>query len=137
MAGSDPKRWSSGSAELSAWRSVSFDLDGTFADTSTDLADALNTLRLELGRQALPVPDVARHVGRGARWLVANCIDGGADDAIDELVLRFDEPLRAIAPGQAAVLYDVKDPERVVGGGWIRQALNEEQVSEGAVPCPA
>ena len=89
MAGSDPKRWSSGSAELSAWRSVSFDLDGTFADTSTDLADALNTLRLELGRQALPVPDVARHVGRGARWLVANCIDGVADDAIDELVLRF------------------------------------------------
>jgi tRNA-specific 2-thiouridylase len=39
---------------------------------------------------------------------------GGRDDA--ELVL--DEPAGAIAPGQAAVLYD---GERVLGGGWIRR----------------
>ena len=83
------KIWSSGRVALNAWRSVSFDLDGTFADTSTDLAFALNTLRLELGKEALPVPDVARHVGRGARWLVANCIDEIAADHIDALVLRF------------------------------------------------
>jgi tRNA-specific 2-thiouridylase len=33
--------------------------------------------------------------------------------------LCFDEPQRAVAPGQAAVLYDVGDPELVVGGGTI------------------
>jgi tRNA-specific 2-thiouridylase len=33
-----------------------------------------------------------------------------------ELVL--DEPAGAVAPGQAAVLYD---GERVLGGGWIRR----------------
>jgi len=33
--------------------------------------------------------------------------------------LCFDEPQRAVAPGQAAVLYDVSDPELVVGGGTI------------------
>ena len=33
--------------------------------------------------------------------------------------LCFDEPQRAVAPGQAAVLYDVSNPELVVGGGTI------------------
>ena len=89
MTGPADNIWSAGTVSLKAWRSVSFDLDGTFADTSTDLASALNALRLELGREALPVPDVARHVGRGARWLVANCIDDLAPDGIDTLVQRF------------------------------------------------
>ena len=34
----------------------------------------------------------------------------------DEVVATFDEPQRAITPGQAAVFYD---GEVVVGGGWI------------------
>ena len=33
--------------------------------------------------------------------------------------LRFDAPQRAIAPGQAAVCYDMDDPDLVVGGGTI------------------
>jgi tRNA-specific 2-thiouridylase len=31
----------------------------------------------------------------------------------------FDEPVRAVAPGQAAVFYDAGDPDVVLGGGWI------------------
>ena len=34
--------------------------------------------------------------------------------------IRFDKPVRAIAPGQAAVAYD---GDRVIGGGWIEGAL--------------
>lgn len=37
----------------------------------------------------------------------------------DRLRLRFDEPQRAVAPGQAAVFYDEADPDLVVGGGTI------------------
>lgn len=38
-----------------------------------------------------------------------------------------DEPLRAVTPGQAAVLYD---GDRVLGGGWIAAAVRDE-VGEG------
>jgi tRNA-uridine 2-sulfurtransferase len=37
----------------------------------------------------------------------------------DRVRLCFDEPQRAVAPGQAAVLYDANDPDLVVGGGTI------------------
>jgi tRNA-uridine 2-sulfurtransferase len=34
----------------------------------------------------------------------------------DRVEVRFDEPQRAVTPGQAAVFYD---GELVLGGGWI------------------
>jgi tRNA-specific 2-thiouridylase len=34
----------------------------------------------------------------------------------DEMLITFDEPQRAVTPGQAAVFYD---GDVVVGGGWI------------------
>lgn len=37
----------------------------------------------------------------------------------DVATVRFAEPVRAVAPGQAAVVYD---GERLLGGGWIREA---------------
>lgn len=40
--------------------------------------------------------------------------------AADAAVVRFDEPVRAVVPGQAAVFYD---GDEVVGGGWIDEAL--------------
>jgi tRNA-specific 2-thiouridylase len=41
--------------------------------------------------------------------------------------------LRAVTPGQAAVLYD---GERVLGGGWITRAIDAEEPC-GRVPAPA
>ena len=35
--------------------------------------------------------------------------------------IRFEEPVRAVSPGQAAVFSDEPEPgvERILGGGWI------------------
>jgi len=40
----------------------------------------------------------------------------------DALRVTFDEPQFAVAPGQAVVCYD---GDRVLGGGWITEALND------------
>lgn len=34
--------------------------------------------------------------------------------------VEFEQPQIAVAPGQAIVLYSATDPDRVLGGGWIR-----------------
>ncbi len=46
----------------------------------------------------------------------------------DEVEIRFTEPMSAITPGQAAVVYIETDQGlRVAGGGWIEKALSEEK----------
>ncbi len=51
----------------------------------------------------------------------------------DRLRLTFDAPQRAVAPGQAAVLYDATDPEVLLGGGTIcRPSKSPHASGEGA-----
>ena len=52
-----------------------------------------------------------QHSGQQAKLFPRE--DGGCE-------IRFENPVRAIAPGQAAVAYD---QDRVIGGGWIERAL--------------
>jgi tRNA-specific 2-thiouridylase len=37
----------------------------------------------------------------------------------DQVRVHFDEPVRAVAPGQAAVFYDAENDDEVIGGGWL------------------
>ena len=37
--------------------------------------------------------------------------------------IQFEEPVRAVAPGQAAVFYDVEKNDEVLGGGWLVEGM--------------
>jgi phosphoglycolate phosphatase len=50
-----------------------FDLDGTLADTFEDIVEAVQRARVRLGGPPLDPREVRRHVGWGARNLVALC----------------------------------------------------------------
>jgi tRNA-specific 2-thiouridylase len=56
-----------------------------------------------------------RHRHEPAPATIANAADG-------EVLVTFDEPQRAITPGQAVVFYD---GDIVVGGGWIAETVKD------------
>lgn len=65
---------------------VAFDLDGTLADTSADLADALNHALESLGRPRLLLDEITLMVGHGTRALMRKGLaaTGGGEDALLE-----------------------------------------------------
>ena len=68
-----------------------------------------NLISVEHLPESMRVMVKIRHRHEGA----PASIEAGASD---EILVRFDEPQRAVTPGQAAVFYD---GDVVVGGGWI------------------
>ncbi|NNL67262.1 MAG: tRNA 2-thiouridine(34) synthase MnmA, partial [Myxococcales bacterium] len=65
-----------------------------------------------------------RHEGAAAR-----IVPGGAGAQV-----HFDAPVRAVAPGQAAVFYD---GDEVLGGGWIAETFAADAPAVAAKPEPA
>jgi phosphoglycolate phosphatase len=77
---------------VSAPALVVFDLDGTLIDSRRDLAESTNEVLASYGRPALPVDDVARMVGDGARRLVERAlVASGLDVDVDDALARFRE----------------------------------------------
>jgi tRNA-specific 2-thiouridylase len=84
---------------------------GADAELATDTlrADRLNWISIAELKGPMRVKAKIRHRHEPA-W--ATLEPAGAD----QVVARFDEPQRAVTPGQSAVFYD---SDEVVGGGWI------------------
>ncbi|MGH9502928.1 MAG: tRNA 2-thiouridine(34) synthase MnmA [Terriglobales bacterium] len=68
-----------------------------------------NLISVEDLQEPMRVTAKIRHRHEGASALIEKSGD-------DEILVSFDQPQRAITPGQAAVFYD---HDVVVGGGWI------------------
>jgi len=66
------------------FRTIAFDLDGTVADTSGDLAAALNHALTAMGRPAVPLADVLMMIGHGTRALLHRGLaaTGDVDEAL-------------------------------------------------------
>jgi tRNA-uridine 2-sulfurtransferase len=69
----------------------------------------VNLIALENLTEPMRVAVKIRHRHQAAAALIERAGD-------DEILVSFDQPQRAITPGQAAVLYD---GDVVIGGGWI------------------
>ncbi len=69
-------------------RAVVFDLDGTLIDSRLDIAAAANHMLRRQGRDTQSVEQICRHVGNGARYLVAHVVGLAEDDPAVEPWLR-------------------------------------------------
>jgi tRNA-specific 2-thiouridylase len=69
----------------------------------------VNLISLAAIREPMRVSVKIRHRHEPAPAIIENTSE-------DEILVTFDQPQRAITPGQAAVFYD---GDIVVGGGWI------------------
>jgi tRNA-specific 2-thiouridylase len=72
-------------------------------------ARRLNLIAVDELREPMRVSVKIRHRHEGAAAMLEKLAD-------DEILVTFDQPQRAITPGQAAVFYD---GDIVVGGAWI------------------
>ena len=77
--------------------------------TQTLRVHRINLIAVEDLQEPMRVAAKIRHRHEGAPALIEKSGD-------DEILVCFDQPQRAVTPGQAAVFYD---GDMVIGGGWI------------------
>jgi phosphoglycolate phosphatase len=111
------------------------DLDGTLLDTAPDMGGALNLLRVEAGREPLPLAGIRPFVSHGAMRLVSLGFPEASGAEFERLRLRFLElysqnlALRtALFPGIEPVLDELERlglPWGVVTNkpGWLTDPL--------------
>jgi tRNA-specific 2-thiouridylase len=92
--------------------------------SSTLRTRRVNLIAVDELREPMRVGVKIRHRHRPAAAMIERI---SSDDGDDEILVTFDEPQRAITPGQAAVFYD---GDVVVGGGWIAHNSSHEEPSE-------
>lgn len=75
---------------------IAFDLDGTLVDSRVDIAASANAALEAVGLPRRPEAEVASFVGRGARNLVARCVEphhGKLEEALAAWHLHYGEHL--------------------------------------------
>ncbi len=90
---------------------VLFDLDGTLLDTAPDLIGALNAVRADHGRPAVPVDDFRRWVSQGGRRLLKEGFpeldEGGVEQLLPSFLAHYADNIAAhtrVYPGVLEML---------------------------------
>ena len=76
-------------AEMTGYRGILFDLDGTLLDTLPDLHKSVNAALDKYGMPQVSRDDVRRSVGNGIRKLIARVVRNGEENPRFEETLRF------------------------------------------------
>jgi len=119
--------------DLASARAVVFDLDGTLADTFDDLAASINRVRAARGLVALPVAEVRRHVGRGARNLVRRTFDRVTDDEVEAVRREFMEDYEAHLLDATRLYPGVVETLRALSGLPLAILSNKPEAAARAV----
>lgn len=98
---------------------IMFDLDGTLADTGSDLADAVNYTRAHFKLEALPNDLVYAHVGYGVEHLLKHSLPRQRpfQEVMRVFLERYENHLldkTVLYPGVLAALDHFSDKRRVV-----------------------
>jgi 2-phosphoglycolate phosphatase len=101
------------------FRAVLFDFDGTLADSYPAITASVNHVRALHGLPPLSEPEVRRHVGRGAGYLLQHTVPAGEPDA-NAAAYRAHHPsvLRQgtrLLPGAAEVLRTLHERGLLLG----------------------
>lgn len=136
-------------------RLIAFDLDGTLIDSSRDLANSVNELLGELGAEPLPLEDVTKMIGEGAKVLIRRALaaSGIPEDAdaigrfleiYDRKLLEHTRPYQGIAEvvraarthARVAVLTNkpLAPSEKVLAGLGMRELFDDVIGSDGLYP---
>ena len=136
-------------------RLIAFDLDGTLIDSSRDLADSVNELLGELGALPLPLEDVTKMIGEGAKVLIRRALaaSGIAEDPggiarfleiYDRKLLDHTRPYEGITDvvraarqhARVAVLTNkpLAPSEKVLAGLGMRDLFDDVIGSDGPYP---
>lgn len=97
---------------------VIFDLDGTLIDSREDLADSVNLMLAEYGRESLPVDLITSFVGNGSKALVERALQGFKTDIGEAAKLMKSFYLKRLV--NKTYLYDgvVEGLEKLYSKGW-------------------
>lgn len=65
---------------------IIFDFDGVLIDSGRDIADAVNHMLRQIGKEELEYEEIIRHVGNGAKRLVQECVKSEDDELLKKAV---------------------------------------------------
>ena len=81
---------------MNKYELIIFDLDGTLADTSIDIAKAVNHVRGKENLSQLPVKEVIRFVGNGLTATLKKAFEGTdrkSEEAVDLFITYYGDHL--------------------------------------------
>jgi len=108
-----------GGQAVAGKKAMYFDMDGTIIDSKADLCASVNHARRDYGLAELPMEEILRHVGRGAKKLLIDTIPEKADDP-EGLWKRFMDRYAEHMAESVTLYPGVKETlEELRARGWL------------------